>query len=175
MHPPRTGSNTLPAPRHFRRRSHGDSGDSVMGRGRNASPLGGVPVKVSEPILVLWDGECGVCREAAGWLENRTPRQPMLVLPYQSAPDPPVTPELRLACAAALHVVLPGGSVLAAGRAVAAIADVLGWRRLARLMSLPPFSWIVETSYGLIARNRRLLSRLLGLNRCVTANTQRWR
>lgn len=97
----------------------------------------------------------------------------MLVLPYQSAPDPPVNRELRLACAAALHVVLPGGTVLAAGRAVAAVAAALGWRRLAGLMTLPPFSWIVEASYRLIARNRRLLSRLLGVNRCAAVDSRK--
>lgn len=90
----------------------------------------------------------------------------MVVIPYQSAPDPPVTPELRSACSAALHVVLPGGTVLRAGRAVAAVVAAMGWRRLARVVSVPPLSWAVEACYAVVARNRRLVSRVLGLQAC---------
>ncbi len=72
-------------------------------------------------------------------------------------------PELRSACAVAIHVLVPDGRVLAGGRATLFILGALGFPGM-RLLALPPFVWGVELGYGLVARNRRFVSRFLFRN-----------
>jgi predicted DCC family thiol-disulfide oxidoreductase YuxK len=83
------------------------------------------------------------------------------VVAYQEAPSPPMTPALRSACEQALHVVTADGTVLRGGRACLFIVEGLGWRGLARFLGWPPFIWIVECCYRLVAANRRLFSRIV--------------
>jgi hypothetical protein len=85
----------------------------------------------------------------------------MTLMPYQEAPESLVGPELRRACAEAIHVIKPDGEILRAGRAVLFIYEELGYRRLARVGAAPPFVWAVELGYGIVARNRRFFSRFL--------------
>jgi hypothetical protein len=50
--------------------------------------------------------------------------------------------------------------VLAAGRACLCVLRVIGYARLATLLSFPPFVWGIELGYWLVARNRRFFSRV---------------
>ncbi len=70
-----------------------------------------------------------------------------------------MTPALFEACANAVHVVCTDGTILRAGRASLFIARELGWRRSSRILSLPPFIWLVELGYSCVAANRALFSR----------------
>jgi hypothetical protein len=45
------------------------------------------------------------------------------------------------------------------------VSEQLGWRRTSRVLSLTPLVWLVELGYRLVARNRRLVSRLLPAER----------
>ncbi len=81
--------------------------------------------------------------------------------PFQLAPSPPMTPELRGACARAVHVVTREGEVLRAGRASLFVLRELGYRRTARFFSLPPLLLLVEIGYWIVARNRRLAGKLI--------------
>jgi len=76
------------------------------------------------------------------------------VTAYQEAPSPPMTPQLREACAQAVHVVTPDGRALRAGRAALCVLALLGWPRAAAILSLPPLIWLVELGYWVVARNR---------------------
>ncbi|MGO9831857.1 MAG: thiol-disulfide oxidoreductase DCC family protein [Myxococcaceae bacterium] len=116
---------------------------------------------MSPKALLLWDGQCGFCRRAVAQLQRRDSQQAFLALPYQEAPSPPMTAELREACARAAHVVTPDGQVLRAGRAVLYVLGRLGHPQLARLLSLPPLVWGVGLGYWLVARHRQLFSRVL--------------
>jgi predicted DCC family thiol-disulfide oxidoreductase YuxK len=113
------------------------------------------------PELLLWDGTCGFCRRSVEALLRRDTGHLFRALPYQEAPSPPMTPELRAACARAFHVVTQDGRVLGAGRAALHVLARLGHPRLAQLLSLPPLVWAVELGYWLVARNRQLFSKLL--------------
>jgi predicted DCC family thiol-disulfide oxidoreductase YuxK len=106
-------------------------------------------------MLILWDGECNMCRRCAAWCKEKG----LDVCAYQQAPSPPMTPELYEACADAVHVVLPNGTVLKAGRAVLAILAALGWP--VGLLALPPFIWIVELAYTIVANNRSIFTHIL--------------
>ncbi|MGO9063290.1 MAG: thiol-disulfide oxidoreductase DCC family protein [Myxococcaceae bacterium] len=116
---------------------------------------------MSPKALLLWDGDCGFCRRGVLQLERRDAEGAFRALPYQEAPSPPMTAELREACARAVHVVTPEGRVLRGGRAVLYVLGRLGHPRLARLLGLPPLVWAVGLGYWLVARNRQLFSRVL--------------
>jgi predicted DCC family thiol-disulfide oxidoreductase YuxK len=111
--------------------------------------------------LVLWDGECGMCRRFAAWGQAHDRDGRLRFVPYQEAPTPPMSPELALACEKAMHVVRSDGRLLRGGRATLFILHELGWRVSTRILGLPPFIWIVELAYGVMARNRHVFSRFL--------------
>jgi predicted DCC family thiol-disulfide oxidoreductase YuxK len=116
---------------------------------------------VSAPALLLWDGDCGFCRRGVAWAERGESGHAFRAVPYQQALPPPMTPELRLACTRAVHVLTADGQVLRAGRACLWVLERVGYPVLAKVLALPPLVWAVELGYWLIARNRRLASRLL--------------
>ena len=109
--------------------------------------------------LLLWDGTCGFCRRSVAYLSRLDGAHRFRPLPYQEAPSPPMSPELRAACARAFHVVRADGQVLRAGRAALYVLGRLGHPLLAGFLGLPPLVWAVD--YWLLARNRRLVSRVL--------------
>jgi len=110
---------------------------------------------------ILWDGTCGFCRRAVTWFGRRDKAHQFTVVPYQEAPSPPMTPELYAACERAVHVVKPDGTILRAGRATLFILEHIGWGWVARLLMLPPFIWIVELGYAIVARHRDFFSNFL--------------
>ena len=116
---------------------------------------------MSAPALLLWDGDCGLCRRSVEWAERHDSGRTFRAVTYQQAPSPPMTPELRLACARAVHLLTPEGDVLRAGRACLWVLERTGHPVLARGLALPPLVWAVELGYWLVARNRQLASRVL--------------
>jgi len=116
---------------------------------------------MSDPALLLWDGQCGFCRRSVQWAERHDSGNSFRAVPYQEAPSPPMTPALRAACARAVHVLTPDGRILRAGRACLWVLERTGHRLLARVLALPPLVWFVELGYWLVARNRQLASRWL--------------
>jgi predicted DCC family thiol-disulfide oxidoreductase YuxK len=112
--------------------------------------------------LLLWDGGCAFCRRCVEWVQARDHAGRLRAIPYQEAPSPPMTEALRAACARAVHLILPDGRVLAAGRAVLGVLALLGFRRTAALLSCHPLVWLAEAGYWVAARNRGRLGRWLG-------------
>ena len=110
--------------------------------------------------LVLWDGDCGFCRRSIEWVE-RHDRGELECIPYQHAPPTVLTKELRRECAEAVHVITNNGRVLRGGRAWLFMLRAIGWHNVAALLGTPPFFWLTELGYRLVARNRHRLSRWL--------------
>lgn len=110
--------------------------------------------------LLLWDGDCGFCARSVEWVVRRDTAGAFAPLPYQEAPSPPMTPELRAACSRAVHVLARDGRLLRAGRACLFVLSEIGWPGAGRILALPPFVWLVELGYWLVARNRGLASRI---------------
>ena len=65
-----------------------------------------------------------------------------------------MTPEMKVACERALHVVTTDGSVLKAGKATLFVLERIGWGGFAKMLSYPPFIWLVEVGYWIFARGR---------------------
>jgi predicted DCC family thiol-disulfide oxidoreductase YuxK len=114
-----------------------------------------------ERDLVLWDGECGVCARLVSWAFARDRRGALVFVPYQAVPWPPMSASLSADCARAMQVIDRRGRRLRGGRAAILALQRLGMGYLAPLR-FPPLVWATELGYRLVARNRRLLSRLFG-------------
>lgn len=112
--------------------------------------------------LILWDGECGMCRRAVNWFVRRDVKNEFTAVPYQDAPPNVMTPELRDACKQAVHVINRDGEVLRAGRTTLFILDRINWAYgLPRLLAKPPFIMFVELGYKLVAANRQFFSKFM--------------
>ena len=85
----------------------------------------------------------------------------MLPVAFQDVPEPPLTPERRLACAKAVHVYTADGTWLRAGRAWLFTIERCGWPGTAGLLGRPPLIWMLEAGYAVVARNRRVFGRFL--------------
>jgi predicted DCC family thiol-disulfide oxidoreductase YuxK len=109
---------------------------------------------------IVWDGACGFCRRAVTWALARDRDRRFEAVPFQEIPDPPMTPELRAACQDAVHVRTTDGHWLRGGRACLFVLERIGWPCLARVASVPPFVWLVELGYRIVARNRPFFSRV---------------
>ena len=72
-----------------------------------------------------------------------------------------MTPELRERCRDAVQVVTSEGDVYAAGMACSFLLEGLGYRKLGRMMRLPPMRPLVEWGYRRVANNRDLFGRIL--------------
>jgi predicted DCC family thiol-disulfide oxidoreductase YuxK len=112
--------------------------------------------------LLIWDGECGFCRNALHWMLRRDHAGQFQPVPYQELPSPPMTPALRWQAERAVQVITPGGQQISGGRAVLFVLQQVGWHPvLVRLASRWPLVWVVELGYWIVARNRSLFSRFL--------------
>lgn len=114
-------------------------------------------------VWVLYDGECRFCCWCAAWAKRKDRQKRLRVTPFQSAPSPPMTAELKRLCERAVHVITEDGDIIRGGRATVYVLSSiphLGWLRV---LSIPPLLWLAELAYWLAARNRSLLGRLLSL------------
>ena len=116
------------------------------------------------PLTVLYDADCGVCRLTVRVLERLDWRRRLEVVTLQgfvrSADGDPTRRELR----SALHVRDEGGRWERGGRAALRIATVIPvLAPLALVGRAPGMQGLVERAYVLVARNRRLISRVLGI------------
>ena len=91
------------------------------------------------------------------WCRRRDRAREFDWSPYQEAPAPPMTAELREACRRAFHIVANDGRVLRAGRAGLFILERIGFP--VRPLGWPPLVWMVEAGYWMIANNRTAFSR----------------
>ncbi|MCS6777677.1 MAG: DCC1-like thiol-disulfide oxidoreductase family protein [Chloroherpetonaceae bacterium] len=104
------------------------------------------------PYCILWDGECALCRRAVAWVRRRDVHGQFRAVAYQEVPGGDD--------ADAVRVIGPDG-VVQGGRAVLLILERLGWEWLARALGRRPWIGCVEWGYRLVARHRRVVSRLL--------------
>ncbi len=134
----------------------------------------GAPV----PIL-LFNGECAVCRAIAGWVQRVMPVAPQTpTLVEQPIGDDPaallaLNPHLDIWDAyATIHLLMPDGSMRTGGEAVAEVLRRLPpTRRIATLFALRafgvrPFQLVLDGGYTLLADVRPLL----GCESCGTSN-----
>jgi len=114
-------------------------------------------------VLVLYDADCGMCRRLADGLKRRG----VGVAPIRSATGDIELRDLPAAArGAAVHAVDDRGRRLSGAAALPLILRAfprLAWAAtLAELLPAPS-----RLGYATVARNRRVLSRVLGLRACA--------
>jgi predicted DCC family thiol-disulfide oxidoreductase YuxK len=109
--------------------------------------------------LDVWmDGNCGLCQESRKWCETRDRDGRVRFIDFRAASGN-VLPLAREDHESSMWVrdrtgVLLGG--FAAWRRI--MAEIPGWRWVARLASLPPMTLVGPPLYRLIASSRRFFS-----------------
>jgi acetyl esterase len=115
---------------------------------------------IVERATLIYDGECGFCRETVALISRWDREGRVTMIPFQ---DQARVAAFRIplpALAAAMHLVLPDGRVLAGADAAADLLRMLpGKRWLAHLFALPGVLPVARRVYAWIARQRRCLVR----------------
>jgi predicted DCC family thiol-disulfide oxidoreductase YuxK len=113
------------------------------------------------PVVLIYDGECSVCRGAVEWIRERSGPDDFEFFSCHSEDLPRRFPTIgKSACLTAMHLVLPGGKVLAGERAVPEILLRLkGWRLAAALFRLPGAGILSRAFYRWFAARRHRLDR----------------
>jgi len=109
-------------------------------------------------LTLLFDGYCGFCTWAAGWLVSLDRRGLVAIIPCQSDDQRPATGVSRHDCKqAAWAVDRHGRRYRGAGAILAGLAVGLDWGVPLLLYQVAPLRWAADAGYWLIARLRRWL------------------
>lgn len=114
-------------------------------------------------VVLIYDADCPVCRAAADWVRrNAAVPDPFEYLPCRSPETRSRFPAIaEAACLQAMHLVLPGGAILAGEQALPEILHrTRRYRRVAALFRLPGAGILSRLLYGAFARRRHRISRL---------------
>ncbi|MEX2547425.1 MAG: DUF393 domain-containing protein [Chloroflexota bacterium] len=120
---------------------------------------------MNDRLTVLYDNDCGICLQTARLLTRLDRGRLLILTPLQSAhmADRPSIDELL----SSVHAVDASGRWWVGADAVVQIAQrVSALRLLTTLASLPFASIALDVAYRTIARNRQVLSRMLGIKAC---------
>ena len=117
------------------------------------------PMRADRAILI-YDGDCGFCRQTVAMVSKWDREGRLTLIPFQ---DQARVAAFRIplpALAAAMHLVLPDGRVLAGADAAADLLRLLpGKRWLAGIFALPGVLPLARHVYRWIARQRHCLVR----------------
>lgn len=119
----------------------------------------------SEPLTVLYDGACPLCRREISHVQNLAEHRPESGLCFldlsQKDGDAILSPEERSMLLARFHVQRPDGSRISGAAAFVAMWRRLpGWRWLAKLSDLPGMLTLMEWAYRAFLRVRPALQAL---------------
>ena len=113
--------------------------------------------------VLIYDGECSMCRASALWLLRRAEAggaRDLEILPFRSPVRRERFPSISdETCMQAMQLVLPDGHVLAGADAVPEILlRIPRWSWVARLFDLPRARPFARRVYAWIAKNRMKIS-----------------
>lgn len=115
------------------------------------------------PAVLVYDGECAMCRASALWLMRRALNggaRTLELMPCRSPARRARFPQIDdAACMVAMQLVLPDGRIVSGADAVPEILErIPRWRWVRRLFDLPGARAFARRAYAWIARNRMELS-----------------
>jgi predicted DCC family thiol-disulfide oxidoreductase YuxK len=117
-------------------------------------------VEGSAGPTLIYDGECGLCRQAVALLRRWDREQALRFVPFQDGPAVARFGIALPALAAAMHLVLPDGRVYAGADAAPELLRLFpGKRWLARLFRVPGVLPLARRGYAWIAARRHCLVR----------------
>jgi predicted DCC family thiol-disulfide oxidoreductase YuxK len=112
---------------------------------------------MSEPLLVFYDGECGLCAGTMAWALARDREHALRAVPVQSDEARAVLGESRIKRALEeLHVWSSRDGLRTGSDAVAAMLVRLpgGWKLAGSVLCAPPFQWLARPAYRWVAHRR---------------------
>jgi predicted DCC family thiol-disulfide oxidoreductase YuxK len=116
-----------------------------------------------EPLLVVYDADCGVCQASIDWLRRRDRRGRFQFIGNDGHLPAGVSREET----EHTLVVMEGERKRVRSSAIARLlTELRGWRIAGRLLQLPPIAWLADHGYDRFARNRHRISTALGLTSC---------
>ena len=123
-------------------------------------PPRGRPMRIDRGPTVIYDGECGICRQSVDLLKRWDREQVLRYVPFQDEAAVTRFGIALPALAAAMHLVLPDGRVYAGADAAPELLRLLpGKRWLAWPFSVPGVMPLARRTYAWIAARRRCLVR----------------
>jgi predicted DCC family thiol-disulfide oxidoreductase YuxK len=102
--------------------------------------------------VLVFDGECGFCTRALGWIRLLDAHSRLTTLPLQAPGAPERVGSTRAACKETLHTLVEGELRTGAAAVNAAVSVALGRRWPLRLYART--ADLQERVYGWVARNR---------------------
>ena len=131
------------------------AGEAHRGTGAYASEV--------EPLLVVYDADCGVCQASANWLRKRDRRGRFRLAGNDEELPAGVSREETEHTV----VVMEGERKWTRGAAmVRVLRELRGWAFLGQALRLPGVAWLADRGYDRFARNRHRISSALGLTSC---------
>jgi acetyl esterase len=117
-----------------------------------------------ERATLIYDGECGFCRDTVGIVSRWDREHRLTLIPFQDEARVRAFGIPLPALAAAMHLILPDGRTLAGADAAPALLRLLpGKRWLASIFGVPGVLPAARRVYAWIARRRRCLVRGAGV------------
>jgi predicted DCC family thiol-disulfide oxidoreductase YuxK len=116
-----------------------------------------------ERAVLIYDGQCPVCKKAVGWIRENSRRGAFEMLPCQSEAVKKRYPFIKEdVCMRAMQLVLPEGRVLSGEKALPEIAKRLkGYSAAAGLFALPGSETISRAFYQWFADRRYHIAEVL--------------
>ncbi len=123
--------------------------------------------------LLLFNGECAVCRAIAGWVERGGAQLTERPIGDDPAALRRLNPALDIwAAYATIHLLMPDGTMKVGGEAVAEVLRRIpgtrwfAWTFAVAIFGIRPFQLALDGGYAVLAEIRPLL----GCESCGTAN-----
>lgn len=121
--------------------------------------------------LLLWDGDCGICARCAEWLQAQDRKSLFEIAPHQSKNESFLAQyHLDYAqCREEIKLITSNGNILGGAEALNFfLGKYFPWTLIIRIFKrLPPLLLMEKMLYRLIAKNRPLLSKWLGVKACA--------
>jgi len=116
--------------------------------------------KLLDRPTLIYDGACGFCQRSVDVVRRWDREQRIALIPFQDQPRVAAFAIPLPALAAAMHLLLPDGRVLAGADAVPELLRLLpGKRWWALAFRIPGAAPLARVVYGWIARRRHCLVR----------------
>jgi predicted DCC family thiol-disulfide oxidoreductase YuxK len=108
--------------------------------------------------VVVYDGDCGICEWSAGWIRKHVPGVDVVShtnygIAHLSSVWFVTWSGRREGADAVSHILLK--------------SDTAATRFIGRVIGAPVLRFLAKGIYFVIAKNRRLISRMFGLNACA--------
>lgn len=118
------------------------------------------PIGESQPLTVLYDGACPLCRREIAVYRGLKPNTPLCFADVSDPALPLPDGTTRAQLLARFHVRGSDGRLLSGAQAFLALwAALPGWRWLALIGRLPGATWAMERMYRFFLRLRPTLQR----------------